>query len=357
MAGEESGSEERTEDATAQRREDFRKRGQVAQSKELASVLMVGGVTLAIWALGRFFLEQLIELQTVTITDILYTSVKTGDMSIALKFCVTKMAFILGPILLVSLLLGFMSSLLQVGVIYNEEAMDFDLNRLNPFDGLKRIVSLRSVVEGAKAFIKVCLVVGVAGFLIRQDIVDSPMLVQFDIRQIFLFMSGIVFKLLLGIGGVMLGLAIFDYGYQWWDLEQKMRMTKQEIKEEHKSREGDPLIRARIRRIQRDLATKRMMTDVPKADVIITNPTHLAIALQYSAEMPAPKVIAMGADHMAEKIKNLAREHGIPLVENKPLARTIFKTIKTGQFIPRELFHAVAEVLAYVYKLKRRILN
>jgi flagellar biosynthetic protein FlhB len=131
-------------------------------------------------------------------------------------------------------------------------------------------------------------------------------------------------------------------------------MTKQEIKEEHKAREGDPMIKARIRRIQRELANRRMMDAVKKADVIITNPTHIAVALKYDGTMPAPKLIAKGADLIAEKIKELAREHKIPIVENKPLARTIFKTLKLNQFIPRELFHAVAEVLAYVYKLRRK---
>ncbi|MGE3974459.1 MAG: flagellar biosynthesis protein FlhB [Bdellovibrionales bacterium] len=354
---EEAGSEEKTEEATAQRREDFRKRGQVAQSKELASVLMLGGSSLAIWALGRFFLEQLIELQTVTIGEYLQAVVRSGDTTAAIEFCLTKGSFILGPILMICMILGFMSSVLQVGFIYNEDALEFDLNRINPIEGFKRLLTLRSLVEGFKAFLKVCLVVAVAYFIIQRDIISSPLLVQFNAQQIFIFMSEIVLKLLLGVGLVMLVLSVLDYGYQWWDLEQKMMMTKQEVKEEHKSREGDPLIRARIRKIQRDLATKRMMSDVPKADVIVTNPTHIAVALQYSDAMPAPKILAIGADIVAERIKEIARENNIPLVENKPLARAIFKTLKVGQFIPRELFHAVAEVLAYVYKLKRRVLR
>ena len=133
-----------------------------------------------------------------------------------------------------------------------------------------------------------------------------------------------------------------------------MRMTKQEVKEEHKSREGDPMIKARIRKIQREMSQKRMMEDVPKADVIITNPTHIAVALRYDETMIAPKIIAKGGDLIAEKIKKIAREHNIPVVENKPLARAIFKTLEIGQSIPRELYTAVAEVLTYVFKLRRR---
>jgi flagellar biosynthetic protein FlhB len=152
-------------------------------------------------------------------------------------------------------------------------------------------------------------------------------------------------------------LAGADYLFQRWDLEKQMMMSKQEVKEEHKSREGDPLIKSRIRRIQRDVAQRRMMQEVPKATVIVTNPTHIAVALKYDETTPAPQVIAMGADLIAEKIKAMAREHRIPVIENKPLARTIFKTMKIGQVIPRELYVAVAEVLSYVFKLKRKVLK
>ena len=168
------------------------------------------------------------------------------------------------------------------------------------------------------------------------------------------YIGTIVFKLCFSVGIISLALALGDYFFQRWDLERKMMMTKQEVKEEVKQREGDPMIKARIRRIQREMANKRMMADIPKADVIVTNPTHIAIALKYSAELPAPQVIAKGADLIAERIREIAREHNIPIVENKPLARTIYKTLKIGQVVPRELFIAVAEVLSYVYKLKKR---
>lgn len=154
---------------------------------------------------------------------------------------------------------------------------------------------------------------------------------------------------------MMLILSGADYFFQRWDLEKKMMMTKQEVKEEAKSREGDPMIKARIRRMQRERASKRMMEAIPKADVVITNPTHIAVVLKYDASLPSPQIVAKGADLIAEKIKAIAREHNIPIVENKPLARTIFKTLKIGQVIPRELFVAVAEVLSYVYKLRKKV--
>ncbi|HND85352.1 MAG TPA: EscU/YscU/HrcU family type III secretion system export apparatus switch protein, partial [Pseudobdellovibrionaceae bacterium] len=178
-----------------------------------------------------------------------------------------------------------------------------------------------------------------------------------DVAQTLAYIGKVVFKLLMGIGIAMTVIAAADYFFQKWDLEKKMMMTKQQVKEEVKQREGDPMIRARVRRIQREMANKRMMEQVPKADVIITNPTHIAVALQYNEGLAAPKLIAKGADLLAEKIKEIAREHHVPIVENKPLARTIFKTMKIGQVIPRELFVAVAEVLSYVYKLKKKVMR
>jgi flagellar biosynthetic protein FlhB len=177
---------------------------------------------------------------------------------------------------------------------------------------------------------------------------------SFSVAQIMAFLGALTSRLMMGVGTFMLVLAAADYFYQRWDLEKEMRMTKQEVKEEIKSREGDPMIKARIKRVQRDIASRRMMEDVPKADVIVTNPTHIAVALKYSDTMVAPTVIAKGADLIAEKIREIARENNIPIVENKPLARTMFKTLKIGQQIPRELYTAVAEVLSYVFRLKRK---
>jgi len=353
---EQDSSEERTEEASTQRREDFRKRGQVAQSRELASVLVLFGTALLLWFLGRFFLEQVVELMSTSITDFVVKSARQGAFLEAGTFVITKAIYLVGPIFLVSMVLGLLSSIAQVGFIYNEDALQFDFNKINPVNGLRRLFSLTAVVEGLKAFLKVCLVMFIAVMIIKSDVMNAPMMIQYGTDQIMLQMGSTVSKLLFGIGFFMAVLTVFDYGYQWWDLEKKMMMTKQEVKEEHKSREGDPLIKARIRRIQREMANKRMMEDVPKADVVITNPTHIAVALSYSSEeMAAPKIVAMGADILAEKIRNIAKEHGVPLVENKPLARTIYKTLKVGQFIPRELFNAVAEVLAYVYRLKRKL--
>lgn len=353
MADEEQG--ERTEEATQQRREEFRKRGQVAQTKELASVFMLLTSLVAVWLLGRFFLIQLYEVFTRSYTEFFLLSARNGEWIPAARFALEKIALMVLPLSALMWVVSFASTVVQVGFLYNEEAFSFDLERLNPLEGLQKIVSLRSLVEGFKALLKLITIGVIVGSLLRSEVLKVPHLVNYSIEQLFGYLSSLTVRLLAGVGGFMAVLAGADYFFQRWDLEKKMRMTKQEVKEEMKSREGDPLIKSRIRRIQRELANKRMMTDVPKADVIVTNPTHIAIAIKYDETMVAPKVLAKGAGVIADRIRELAKEHGIPIVENKPLARTMFKTIKIGQAIPRELYTAVAEVLSYVYRLKKKV--
>lgn len=354
----ESDQQERTEEATQQRREDFRKRGQVAQTRELASVLMLLSMAVMLWFLGRFFLTQVSEILTQSLGQFTVTAARSGDMMPAASFVLKRGFLILAPFFGILAIMSVASTVLQVGLLSNEEVFDLKFERLNPVDGFKRIFSLRSVLEGFKSTLKVILIGAVVFIMVKDKLITVPWMVNFSIEQVFTYTGDLTVRVMGGIGVFMGIIAAFDYFYQRWDLERQMKMTKQEIKEEHKSREGDPLIKARIRRIQREMANKRMMTEVPKADVIITNPTHIACALQYDPQtMPAPKLLAKGSGLIAEKIKELARQHNIPIVENKPLARTMFKTLKIGQIIPRELFTAVAQVLSYVYRLKRKVIK
>lgn len=347
--------QERTEEATQQRRDDFRKRGQVANTRELSSVLMLLSSAFMLWFLGRFFLIQMSEIVTQSLGPFLVEAARRGDYVPAIMFVSKKAALIIGPLIGIFMIMGVGSSVLQTGFLQNEEALKFDLEKMNPIEGFKKIFSLRSFAEGVKAVFKLVLVASVVAVLVTDHIVKVPQLVNLSINQIVAFTGDLTVRLLGGVGVFMGVIAAADYFFQRWQLEKQMRMTKQEIKEEHKSREGDPMIKARIRRIQREMANKRMMNDVPKADVVITNPTHIACAIQYDpASMAAPRLIAKGAGHIAEKIKELARQNNIPVMENKPLARTIFKSLKIGQTIPRELFTAIAQVLSYVYKLKKK---
>ena len=350
----ENNDQEKTEDPTPQRREDFRKRGQIAQSKEVSAVMILLASLIAIWALARFFLQQLYDVFTRSFSDFVVMSARQEDWFAALEFAATKSALIILPLGGLLWLIGVASSLVQVGFVSNEEAFKFDLNRLNPVEGFQKIFSLRSLVEGAKSVLKVLIVGLIVYFVLKSEIHQLPYLMQYSVEQLLSYLGAIVLKLFGGVLVFMTALAAADYLFQWWELEKKMRMTKQEVKEEIKSREGDPLIRARIRRLQREMSQRRMMEDVKKADVIVTNPTHIAIAIRYSANMVAPQIVAKGADTIAEKIRAVAKEFNIPIVENKPLARTMYKTLKIGQAIPRELYTAVAEVLSYVYKLKRK---
>lgn len=350
--------QERTEEATQQRREEFRNRGQVAQTRELATVLILLSSAVVMWLMGRFFMEQMTGVLRASLGPYVIDAARGGDYVPAVLFASKSAALVLAPLLGIVAVMGVASTVLQTGFLNNEEALEFKWEKINPLDGLQRLFAWRSVIEGVKAVIKLVLVSAIMALIVKDQILVVPALVQFSINQLFAFVGDITIRLLGSIGVFMGVLAAFDYFLQWWELEKQMRMTKQEIKEEHKSREGDPLIKARIRRVQREMANKRMMSDVPKADVIITNPTHIAIALRYDPQaMAAPQVIAKGAGLIAEKIKEIAREHNVPIMENKPLARTIFKTIKIGQAIPRELFTAVAQVLSYVYRLKKRNLK
>lgn len=350
--------QERTEEATQQRREDFRKRGQVAQTRELASVFVLLGTALLFWALGRYALQQVSDLITFVLGPNLVEAIRLNQMAPIVLFVCKKMIFLLGPVVLMLLLLSIVSTVIQVGFLYNEEALDFNPAKLNPVAGFQKIFSLKSVVEGLKSLLKLVLVSSVIYAIIRNELVLLPKLSFFSVSEILSYAGTLILKLLGVLGMFMAVIAGADYFFQRWDVEKQMRMTKQEVKEEHKSREGDPMIKARIRRIQREIAGKRMMKDVPKADVIVTNPTHIACAIVYDPKtMAAPKLIAKGSGLIAEKIKEIARENSVPVLENKPLARAIFKTLKIGQTIPRELFTAVAEVLSYVYRLKKKVIN
>jgi flagellar biosynthetic protein FlhB len=345
---------EKTEQATDAKREEFRKQGNVANSKELGSAVLLLAAAGSVYFLGRFFLSNIFEIFNYTLGQEMVSLVRDGHFEEAMKFCAVKGLYLIAPVMGAAGVIGAASTIIQTGFLQVEDALTPNFEKLNPLEGAKRIFSMRALAEGIKSFLKMLAVGIVLYFLLKKEMAQVPLMLSLSISEIFSYLGTVVVKLLAGVGGVMLVIAGADYFFQRWDLEKKMMMTKQEVKEEHKQREGDPMIKARIRRVQREMATKRMMADVPKADVVITNPTHIAVVLKYSDDLPAPKIVAMGADFVAEKIKELAREHNIPIVENKPLARTMFKTLKIGQVIPRELFVAVAEVLSYVYRLRRK---
>jgi flagellar biosynthetic protein FlhB len=260
---------------------------------------------------------------------------------------------ILAPILLVVLAAGVAGNLVQVGLLFTAEPFIPKLSNFDPISGISKLVSLKSFVELAKSIVKLLIVGSVAFLTLWGELENLPGLIYMSVGDILSFICSRSLKIVFYSALVLIVLAALDYAFVLWKHEQDLKMTKQEVKDERKSREGDPAVKGRIRKVQIETARKRMMEAVPTADVVVTNPTRLAIALKYDGEkMAAPKVIAKGAGFIAERIKEIAEKNGIPIVENKPLAKSLYKAVEIGETIPVNLYKAVAEILAYVYRLR-----
>jgi len=347
-------SGEKTEKATPKRRSEARKKGQVAKSIEVSSAIILLFIYLCI----QFFGESMLETFRLLFTDFLSDKYLNQSDNFIVNFqgiyllCLKHFFAICGPILIVGLLTGLVVSYLQVGFLFIPLSMKFD--KINPFSGLKRLFSFKSTVDMIKSIVKMLIVGQVVYSEFMSHFNEIPTLVYMDVTQstrlIWSIISNITWKTAL----TLFIFGIFDYAYQKWDFEKSLKMSKEEIKQEYKLMEGDPKIKARIRDVQRQMGMRRMMQQVQKADVVITNPTHFAVALQYNQSLgKAPVVIAKGQDFVALRIKEEAKKYKIHMVENRPLAQAIFKATEIDQEIPEELYKAVAEILAVVYKMKR----
>ena len=352
----ESPGQERTERATAKRRMEARKQGQVALSREVPSALILIAVLGVFYFAGSRVLEDLTRLFGEFFGQLHTTRLRTvNDAAALISALFRSCLLLLAPMVLPLLVAGVAGNILQIGFEIHAEPLAPKLSKLNPLAGLKRIVSMRGLVELVKSLVKVLFIGAIAWSVVSGYLADFPTLVRRDIAGIWEFTHTAAYRILFYVCLAMVVLAVLDYAYQRWQHEENLKMTKQEIRDERKQTEGDPQIKSRIRSLQRQAAYHRMIAEVPTADVVITNPTHLAIALRFNpAEMNAPQVVAKGADHVAARIRDIAREHGVPLVENKPLAQSLYRLADPGDYIPVELYRAVAEVLAYVYRLKGR---
>lgn len=350
----ENDDQERTEEATSKRREESREKGQVARSQEVVSVsILVAGLMFFYFG-GSALLLKTMDVMTTGFREAGRMNLTQDSVSLIIINYIFKGFGILFPLLIAVLIAAILGNVLQFGFMFSSESLQPKFDKISPAKGFKRLFSIRSIVELVKGILKVCLIGGVAYIIIRNEFDHLIPLGDQSTWGTFSYIGGICFKLLLAMTVMLVFLAALDYAYQRWEFEKSIRMTKQEIKDEFKNSEGDPMIKARIRRIQREMAQKRMMSQVPKADVIITNPTHLAIAIQYDpANMQAPIVVAKGADFIAEKIRDIARENDVPLIENKPLAQVLYKMVKVNNTVPENLYRAVAEVLAFVYEQKK----
>jgi flagellar biosynthetic protein FlhB len=351
-------SEDLSEEISPYRLEEYRRKGMVAQSREVTALLALLAAGATAYTLSPKMGEQIGNfMQEVFRTD-LSSRLDLGapDVARGLFMKGIHVGLIAAlPICLAGFVLGIAGSYLQIGSIFSFEPITPDLEKLNPISGFQRVFSLKQAVDGLRIIFKTIVVAAVAYALVRSETFRSH---EYMGAEPFVILAGfarIGKMIFLSLVGVLGFFAVIDFAYQKFEFNKNLRLTKQEAKQEHREREGDPQIKARIRSVQREMSRRRMMQAVRKADVIVTNPTHFAVALSYDkGSMAAPRVVAKGADFLAQRIKKVAAEAGVPLVENVPLARTLYKTVKVGHPIPRALYQAVAEVLAYVYRLKNR---
>jgi flagellar biosynthetic protein FlhB len=347
---------EKTEQPTPTRRREARERGQVARSADLNTAVVLLAVFVTMNLMSGTIYSAMCQSFEAPIRAI--SSVELTEESVAFYTIqgLLFMAQLLVPIFAAVFALAIVSNIIQVGVVVTPQPLMPDLNRINPIKGFQRIFSARSLVRLGMSIGKLAIISAVLIATSYGEIKNLILLFDSSVQQITLYSAYIVFLLGIRASIVLLILAILDYGYQRWELERELRMTRQELRDELKRMEGDPKIRERRRSIQRQLAMQRMMANVPKAKVVITNPTELAVAIAYDEEtMRAPTVVAKGADLIAARIREEAAKHNVPIVEKKPLAQALFKACEVGDEIPPALYQAVAEVLAYVYEITGRV--
>ncbi|WP_368654830.1 flagellar biosynthesis protein FlhB [Ornithinibacillus sp. 4-3] len=347
---------EKTEKATPKKRKDERRKGKVAKSADVntAILLLFSFIMLAVF--GSFMKEEMTSVYHKSFTEYIHWDVTEQTIQTIIFEGVTELAKIVAPIMVIAIIAALAANLMQIGFLFTTEPLKFDLKKIDPIQGAKRIFSVRALVELLKSLLKIVFI-GAVTFFVIWLFKDEIMMLPFKHLDGGLAFFGKV-TITMGIAAtvILLFLAVFDYAYQRFDYEKNMRMSKQDIKDEHKNIEGDPLIKSKIRERQRQMAMRRMMAEVPNADVIITNPTHYSIAIKYDEEKAnAPYVLAKGVDNIALKIREIAKANNIMMVENKVLARSLYDVVEINEIIPEEFYQAVAEILAYVYQLENRV--
>lgn len=336
---------ERTEQATPRRREKAREKGQQARSRDLSSTAAMGGVILVLGVGGGYFMDSLKR----SMEGLLSLRYGTDPFSV-LRAASAETMVLMMPVLGAALALSVAANLAQGGLVM--KPFELRLEGLNPVNGIKRIFSVTGLVEFLKSIVKFSIGAFLLYKVMKSDLSVLPALMTMDIKALsrqsgHLVMTAVTYGFF-----AFLAAGAVDFMLERWRFERSIRMSREEIKEEQRESEGDPMIKSRVKSIQREMARRRMMQEVPRATVVITNPSHLAVALRYEEkEMSAPKIVAKGADAVAGRIKDIARKHGIPIVEDKPLARILYK-IELGADIPEDLYKAVARILAYIYNLR-----
>ncbi len=348
--------QEKTEAPTEKKRRESREEGQVAFSKELPSAALLAGILLTLIATSPLILDAFREMTT----QIFREMSKADELSIGSLYDLSGEIFstllpAFAPFAAIIVLVGILASVLQVGVQITLKAIAPKFNKISPLTGLKRLFSTQSLADFLKSMAKL-IIVGIVGYITYMDKITElnglSVATPEDILEYnFTVVAEVSGKIVLAL----VAIAIFDYIYQRWHHEKQLMMTKQEVKEETKQTEGDPQLKARIRQIQREMSNARMMQEVPKADALIVNPTHFSVAILYDRDvMEAPEVTAKGTDHMALRMRTVARENSVPILERPELARDLYANVEIGETIPERFYKAIAEILAFVYRLRRR---
>ena len=348
--------QEKTEAPTEKKRRESREEGQVAFSKELPSAALLAGILLTLIATSPLILDAFREMTT----QIFREMSKADELSIGSLYDLSGEIFstllpAFAPFAAIIVLVGILASVLQVGVQITLKAIAPKFNKISPLTGLKRLFSTQSLADFLKSMAKL-IIVGIVGYITYMDKITelnglSVATPEAILEYNFTAVAEVSGKIVLAL----VAIAIFDYLYQRWHHEKQLMMTKQEVKEETKQTEGDPQLKARIRQIQREMSNARMMQEVPKADALIVNPTHFSVAILYDRDvMEAPEVTAKGTDHMALRMRTVARENSVPILERPELARDLYANVEIGETIPERFYKAIAEILAFVYRLRRR---
>ncbi len=348
--------QEKTEVPTEKKRRESREEGQVAFSKELSSAALLAGIVLTLVATSPIILDAMRQLMSQIFRDLAQSEELSIDSIFTLSgeiFSIILPAF--APFVAVIIFVGIFASVLQVGVQITFKAISPKFNKISPLTGLKRLFSSQSLADFLKSMAKL-IIVGFVGYLTYiEKITELNGLSVSTPESILIYNFTVVAEVAGKIVLALVAIAIFDYFYQRWHHEQQLMMTKQEVKDETKQTEGDPQLKARIRQIQREMSNARMMQEVPKADAVIVNPTHFSVAILYDRDvMSAPEVIAKGADHLALRMRTVARENNVPILERPELARDLYANVEIGDDIPERFYKAIAEILAFVYRLRKR---
>jgi flagellar biosynthetic protein FlhB len=351
----ENSGQERTEQATPKRLQEARERGQVPRSRELTTMSVLLASAAAMMMLGDGVVRQTLRTMELSFTLPRGELMDTGTMLLKLQQAILESVVALMPFFLVVTAVALLAPLALSGWAFSTKALAFKWDKLDPIKGLGRIFAVRGLVELLKALAKFCVVLAVAILLLLANAEALLGLGGEDVNPAIADAGTLLLRTFLMLSGAMIVIAVIDVPFQIWDHQKQLRMTRQEIKDEFRQTDGSPEVKRRVREIQHEQSRRRMMDAVPKADVVITNPTHYAVALRYDqSRMSAPVVVARGKDLIALQIRNLAVKHKVPILSAPPLARAIYHSTRLEQEIPSGLFLAVAQILAYAYQLRRR---